>query len=205
MLARHRWALVVGVIVVVGGSVLRYAVAEDAAAPMTYGRYVQSFSGELAGTVIYPDGKTPVADAAVRVWSVEAKKFVAEVLTDKKGRYEVTKLKDGRYFVVYGDRVTVDLRVDRKAQTGTKTLNVIVPRGTTIFAQMAQERRAAILTLMGAGEDEPPAGGAGGVAGDLLKGMIIGAGGTATAVAIYEVVDNSHGDDDDDDKKVVSP
>ena len=88
------------------------------------------------------------------------------------------------------------------AKLSSGALDVILPRGTTAYAQMAQERRAAILTLLGAGEEAPAAA----VGGGLLKTLLISAGAGTVGVATWEVVDNSHGDSDDDkDKDVVSP
>lgn len=143
------------------------------AAEVTYSRYLEVKPGELGGQVLYPDGRTPAAKVPVRVWSVQEKKFVYQTTTDEKGHYTVPKLAPGRYLVLFGDRVSVDLRVVETATFAGKPLNVIIPRGRVFLAPEE-------LELELAGEEEE---GRRRLLGALL---IVGAGG-ATAVAIVAV------------------
>ncbi len=186
---------------VVLGFVGSDANAQQAREQFKYGRFLEAKASEFAGKALYPDGKSPASGLAVRVWSVEKKKFVAKAVTAKDGTYKLGKLAAGRYLVVYGDRVTVELRVTDKAEVGIETLDVIIPRGESVFAQMAQERRETVLTLMGAAEPTEGASGADGSG--LVKTLLIGTGATATAVAVLE----RHNDDNDGDgpRKVESP
>ena len=204
MIALKERALVLSVVALMCmvAPAIRSAVAEEKGLQLDYGRLVEANAGLLSGRVIYPDGITPAAKVPVRVWSVKAKKFVREVTTDEKGRYSLRELAVGRYFIVFGDRVRVDVRVAKDARRGVKTLDVVIPHGQVIFAQMAQERRAAVLTLLGAGEGSEGAKGAA-KGGGLLKTVIIGAGGAATAVGIVAVVHNIR--DSHHEKEVVSP
>lgn len=149
--------------------------------------------GELTGRVLYTDGKTPAAKAPVRVWSVGPKKFVFETLTDPTGAYKIPKLSPGRYVIVFGDRVRVEVVVaaaDDKLPTGP--LNVIIPRGRVLFypAQVAKELAA------GAGASTS-------AIAKLLSAKVILIGATATAVGV--VAGHELADDDDDDDVVVSP
>jgi len=194
------FALFVLAFVFVCASVLRVASAEDQPVNMRYGQVVVADVGDLSGRVIYPDGKTALPKAVVRVWSVQDAKFVQEVLTDKEGAYTVKNLTPGRYIVVFGDRVVVDLRVQKAPKAAVQKLDVICPHGKTVFAQMAMERKAAVLTTMGAAEEGEKAGGG------LLKTVVVGAGGTATAVGIVAAIRNAQDDHhhDDDDKDVIS-
>lgn len=171
--------------------------AEVQTASVQYGEFLSVKPGKLRGTVLYSDGKTPAAKVPVRVWSVEHQKLVIETNTDEDGAYELSELADGRYFAIFGDRVSVDLRVDEEAELVGGPLNVIIPRGTAVFAQMAPEQQAAVLSLLGQTGVEGAA-----AAGTPLKTMLIVGGGAATAVGAIVVVDNVT---DDDTKVIVSP
>ncbi len=161
--------------------------AADKTKAIKYREFLVVSPGEIIGKVLYPDGKTPAATVPVRVWSTSKKKFVFEATTDKKGAYKLPKLATDGYFVVYGDRVSVDLRVEEKAKQTLRWLNVIIPRGKVFFAA---ERQAG--ELWGELGLERAA---------LLKSLIlIGAGG-ATAVGIIAATGNLG----EETKKIVSP
>ncbi len=184
------------------------APASEASTPAGYARSVEMRPGELTGKLLYSDGKTPVTKAPVRVWSVENKGLVLEVLTDEKGAYSLGKLEEGRYLIVFGDRVTVKLRVAKDAKDGVSTLDVIVPHGQVAFAQMAQQQRTVVLaalTLVGAteeeGDGEGGGGGGTGGGGGLRGTAVIGTAGALIAVAVIDIFDLF----EDEDKKVVSP
>ena len=179
-----------------GGRLLA-ATSDEPSVAAGYARFVEMRPGELTGKLLYPDGKTVVARVPVRVWSVENKAFVLEVLTDEKGGYSLGRLEEGRYLILFGDRVTVDIRVAKDAKDGVETLDVIVPRGKVAFAQMAQQQRAVVLTMWAATEgqgDGEEGGGEG-----LLRTLVIGAAGGAIAVAVVDIFDIF------EEKKVVSP
>lgn len=168
-----------------------------------YARSVEMKPGALTGKLLYSDGKTPVAKAPVRVWSVTDQEFVLEAMTDEKGAYNLGQLEEGRYLIVFGDRVTVEIRVAKDAKDGVSTLDVIVPRGKVAFAQMAQQQRAVVLTVVAATEgqgdgEEGEKGGEGG-GGGLLHTVVVGAAGGLIAVAVIDIFDPF------EEKKVVSP
>jgi hypothetical protein len=170
-------------------------------ADISYSQYVHAKPGELTGTVLYADGKTPAAKVPVRLWSTEQGKFTQETSTDEKGAYKLSALAAGRYLVVFGDRVYVDLRVDDEATPAGGPLNIIIPRGAAPFGQMAPERRAAVL----AGLAQPKDGESGEAGADKPLGtLIIIGGGTATAVAAVVVIDGLN-DHDQEDHRWVSP
>jgi hypothetical protein len=180
--------------------------SKDAPATAKYAQSVTVQPGALSGTVFYMDGKTPVVKTPVRLWSTEQKKFIQQRSTDEKGAYKLGELVVGRYLAVFGDRVFVDLRVDKKAALAGQALNIIIPRGDGTFAQMAPERKAAVLSLLSATEDEGKAGGNGETNPEAGEGMplrtllIIG-GGAATAVGVVELIKH----DEDEDGHHVSP
>jgi len=146
---------------------------------VAYSQFMSVKPGPLNGLVLYTDGQTPAAQVLVRVWSVEQAKFVLDITTDDKGAYQISELAPGRYFVVFGDRVYVDLRVDEKAQFAGGPLNVIIPRGEVVFAQMAPDQRFATLKTLG---NTKPEGEQAAIAGVPLRTLLIVGGGTATAV-----------------------
>ena len=147
--------------------------------------------GEFTGKVLYPDGVIRAADAPVRVWSVTEKKFVYETTTDKSGNYKLPALKEGRYFLVFGDRVVVDLRVDASAKLAGQPINVIIPRGKALLSrgEVAEE-----LVLLGGGKG-PRAGG-----GRLLRTRLIWGGLGVTAIGLITYAATR-----DDDRVIVSP
>jgi hypothetical protein len=130
--------------------------------------------GGLTGKVLYPDGKTPVAKAPVRVWSVEEKKFICQAVTDDQGAYELPRLEPGCYVVVFGDRARVELLVADDAKRPAEPLNVLIPHGKVFFypAQVARELAA------GSAPGAP-----GGFVGKLLTTKVLLLGGATTAVA----------------------
>lgn len=160
---------------------------QEQIAGVQYGQSVSVKPGELSGNVLFADGKTPAAEVSVRVWHVESGKFVAETITDDQGAYKLSELAEGRYFVIFGDRVNVDLHVDDAAELAGVPLNVIIPRGTAVFAQMAPEQRGAVLALL------TQSGGAATIAGMPLRTVLIVAGGTVTAVGVVVAVENLGG------------
>lgn len=172
-----------------GSPRLLLAAEGQTAAAVKYSQYIEVKPGELKGQVLYPDGKTPAAKVPVRVWSVDQKKFVQETTTDEKGNYTLAALKPGRYLVIFGDRVSVDLRVAKTAPPAGKPLNVIIPRGKAFFSPQELE-----VELLGEGEE----GGGRRLLGTLL---IVGAGGI-TAVGIVWAAGGFKGGGK---KKIVSP
>jgi hypothetical protein len=193
----------VAVAVCVFGPSLRAGwAAQEGPVGMKYGQVVQVKPGELSGKVIYPDGKTPAVETPLRLWSVQDSKFLYEGKTDEKGAYRVGPLENGRYLMVFGDRVFVDVQVDASASSETRTLDVIVPHGQAVFARMEPEKKAAVLTLVGAaqgeGEEKSKEGGG------LLPAVIIGAGAGATAVGIVWAVEELN-EEDHHGKRMVSP
>ncbi len=131
-----RLLMVLGMLLVSGpGSRGVLSAAEgESAATVKYSQYLEVKPGELKGQVLYPDGKTPAAKVPVRVWSVKEKKFVHETGTDEKGRYSLPALKEGRYLLIFGDRVSVELRVLPLATMAGRPLDVIIPRGRVFFS-----------------------------------------------------------------------
>ena len=112
--------------------------------------------GEFTGRVLYPDGVIPAADAPVRVWSVAENRFVYETTTDRSGNYKLPALKEGRYLLVFGDRVVVDLRVDASAKLTGQPINVIMPRGKAL---LSREEIAEELARLGEGKGPRAEGG----------------------------------------------
>ena len=137
-----------------------------------YPGFLEMAGGTLTGQVLYPDSTTPVAGAAVRVWSVEKEKFVQETKTDREGRYETKEIGPGAYTVVVADRVAVDLRVTGTGSAGRR-LDVVVPRGKPFFAIEPGSEGPAPKRMSAVG-------GGGG----MLKTVLIIGGGVATAVGV---------------------
>lgn len=115
---------------VIGGSLLA-----DGKTSEKYVSFLRVKPAEITGKVLYPDGKTPAASVPVRVWSSTQRKFVHNTTTDKDGVYKLPKLAADRYLVIYADRVSVDLRVDAKAEQSVQPLNVVIPRGKVLPAE----------------------------------------------------------------------
>lgn len=174
-----------------GSPRLLLAAEGGTAATVKYSQYLQIRPGELRGQVLYPDGKTPAAKVPVRVWSVEAKKFVYQSTTDEKGRYRLPKLAPGRYLVIFGDRMSVEVRVVEGAELSGQPLNVIIPRGQAFFAPEDMT-----VELMGEVEE-----------GDrkLLRSLLILGGGTITAVGIAALAGAFKGGGGNGKKVIVSP
>ena len=95
--------------------------------PVNYGQLVTTTSVELKGKVLTPDGKTPVPKMSVRVWSVDQKKFVYHTESDKEGTYGLPKLPAGRYVIVYGDHLRMNLLVVAGNEPVIRFINVMVP------------------------------------------------------------------------------
>ena len=129
---------------------------------------------ELSGKLLYPDGETPVAAAPVRVWSVAQKKFIYQTTTDAKGAYTLPQMSPGRYVLVYGDRVRVNLVVTAGKEPFVKFLNVIIPRGIPL---VTEEQLAAELA------GGAVAGGAAATAA-LLTAIVIAVAGGLLAVGV---------------------
>jgi len=142
---------------------------------------VEVASVEITGRVTYPNGRSPVAQAPVRVWSVAEAKFVYNGVTSQDGTYRLPALEPGRYQLVFADRVRVELLVTEGKAAGAASVDVLIPRGRAVFAQMPIEQKAAILTALSApaAGDEPAAAEGSG----LLKTVVIG-GATLTAVGV---------------------
>ena len=84
---------------------------------------------ELSGTVFYSDLRTRVTGSPVRVWSRKDNKFVYETTTDEKGAYKIPVLPEGYYYVVFGDRLILEILVDASVRRVGRPHNVVVPRG----------------------------------------------------------------------------
>jgi len=149
--------------------------AQGSTAGVSYSQYLEMAPGELGGQVLYPDGKTPAVRVPVRVWSVQEKRFVYQTATDEKGGYKLPRLVPGRYLVLFGDRVSVELRVAETAGVLAKPLNVIIPRGRVFLTPEELE-----LEVTGVGAEEE---GRRRLLGTLL---IVGAG-AVTAVGLVAV------------------
>jgi hypothetical protein len=141
----------------------------ESTATVKYSQYLEVRPGELKGQVLYPDGKTPAATVPVRVWDLSEKSFVHQTSTDEKGQYNLPTLKEGRYLLIFGDRVSVDLRVVESGDTKTRMLDVIIPRGRAFFSP---EEMQVELAEEGSGGNRK-----------LLNALIL-AGLVATAVAV---------------------
>jgi len=157
--------------------------------------------GQIAGTVVQSDGRTPVVKATVRVWSVEKNEFVFEAVTDEGGAYTLPSLPEGRYVAIFGDRVRVELVVDKTKGMAASPLKVLVPRGASQLTrrQIATElRRVGSVYAAGSAPQALP------VVGKLtlLKTALIMAGAGATAVGVYEATDD---DSSSHRRTVVSP
>lgn len=183
------------------------AAGQDAGV-VKYRQFALVKPGELKGRVLYPDLNSPAAEVPVRVWDVQKREFVQTQSTDKDGSYCLSELEPGRYFVVFGDRVNVDLRVVKDADVEPGPLNVIIPRGQPVFARMEPVQRSAVLSVLAATEGEGKAGEGAAegaepgtrISGLPLKTIVLGGGGFGTAVAIVEEVSEK----DDHERNVIS-
>lgn len=161
---------------------------------------VQVASVAITGKVCYPDGHTAVPQAPVRVWSAVRKAFVQETTTGKDGVYRLKALQPGDYQLTFADRVRVKLHVTAGKAAKASSLDVVIPHGQAMFAQMPVDQKAAVLTALAVpaaaeGGEEPEGGSGSG----LLPTLAIGAGGV-TAVAVV-----SDWGDDDHRRRVNSP
>ena len=167
-------------------------------------RTVELASAELTGKVGYPDGRSVAAHAPVRVWSVLEAAFVQQTVTGRDGSYRLPALAAGTYQIVFADRVRVELRVTDHKGLKPAILDVVIPHGRAVFAQMPVEQKAAVLTALsvpaavepiGAEKTEPPADTSGG----LLPTVAIGAGAITAVAAVADM------DEDGARRKVNSP
>jgi len=104
--------------------------AEDSA---KLSQVVTSTYQELHGKVLYPDGKTPANVVSVKVERVADKKIIHQTATNDKGAYKLPRLDPGKYRIIYGDRVAVNLLVVPDKEPVLKFLNVMIPRGVLLL------------------------------------------------------------------------
>lgn len=64
----------------------------------------------IRGIILYPDGKTPVADVPIRLWSVKEDRIVHRSASDANGAFEIPRMSGGECFLFIG-RLRIDLRV----------------------------------------------------------------------------------------------
>ncbi len=186
MSATRKFVAVLAAVALVSSSTLGASGSVSAAGKSSKVKYIEFLlvkPGAFTGKVLYTDGKSPAAEVPVRVWSITQKKFVYNTTTDKKGAYKLPKLPADRYLAIYGDRVSVDLRVDEKAKGTPQPLDVIIPRGKAYAAGLG----------MGLGGIE---------AATVLNSLILVGVGAGTAIAIVAATDNLG---DDTKRRIVSP
>lgn len=105
-------------------------------------------SQAIQAQALYPDGKTAVSEASVKVWDVEDPEFVWRGKADKKGRFELPALELGDYLLIVADRVTIPLRVDKDVTTleeSESSIDLFVPHGRGKFAEMSLDEQAVLL------------------------------------------------------------
>ncbi len=153
----------------------------------------------LSGQVLFPDATSPAGGVPVRMWSVAERRFIYETVTDAEGAYSLPAVGPGRYWLVFGDKVTVDVEVSEEGKDAPKTFTVIIPRGSVALARMPAERWAAVLEATAAPEGGSLLGGLMPKS-RLMKSVLVVGGGSATAVGVAVAVKS-----DNDHKKVVSP
>lgn len=68
------------------------------------------FPAKVRGTVLRPDGETPVEDLRVRVWNAETEKVVFKTRTNSSGIFEVPKLDEGDHYITVGS-VRIDMSI----------------------------------------------------------------------------------------------
>ncbi len=195
-MARSRVVILVMTGVLIAGPLalaIGLAAAHEKAMEPKVSGTVELASAEIAGKVRYPDGRTAVAKAPVRVWSVARKAFVQETTTGRDGGYRLTALQPGDYQLVVADRVRVKLHVTSAGGPKVASLDVVIPHGQAVFAQMPIDQKAAVLTALATpaaaeGVEPEEAGGGSG----LLPTLAIGAGGITAVAAVSEWHDNGH-------------
>jgi hypothetical protein len=113
-------------------------------------------SQSIEARALYPDGKTPVSEASVKVWDVEDPEFVWRGKADKKGRFELPALELGDYLLIVADRVTIPLRVDKDVATleESESIDLFVPHGRGKFAEMSLDEQAVVLAQFDEGGAE---------------------------------------------------
>ncbi len=183
-------ALVLAPALVVGKVLLDKSQSEGGGAPAV----LRVASRPLSGSVVYPDRKTAVAEASVRVWSVETGSFVLETATDAGGAFELPSLDEGSYILVVGDRVMTRLSVEKDADPLPDGVCFVVPHGKAVFAQMPLEQKAAVLSQFPA--QGPEEGGIG-----LLNTVLISAATSAVVIGVVDATDII----EDEETRIVSP
>jgi hypothetical protein len=68
------------------------------------------FPAKVRGTVLRPDGETPVEDLRVRVWNAETEEVVFRTRTDSSGIFEVPRLDEGDHYITVGS-VRIDMSI----------------------------------------------------------------------------------------------
>lgn len=69
--------------------------------------------GPVTGTVFKADGKSPLGKVMLKVVRLKDGKVVAQISTDKKGRYEIPRLPAGRYRIIVAGRIFTDVSVSK--------------------------------------------------------------------------------------------
>ena len=166
------------------------AARENALSPQV-SRSVELASSEITGKVGYPDGRSVAAQAPVRVWSVLEAAFVQQTVTGKDGTYRLPALAKGTYQLVFADRVRVELHVTDAKGLKPAVLDVVIPHGKAVFADVPIQQKAAVLTALSAPAAVQPVGaekaqpqadtGLG-----LLPTVAIGAGGITAVAALVD-------------------
>ena len=170
------------VVAVVAVAMVFSAVPMAGAAPDTakdasveYSDFLRMKPGKLSGKVFYTDGKTAAADISVKVTNKASGEVVHSSVTDKKGLYQLPELPAGEYSIVYGNRVSVELRVEANGPKHELPLNVIIPRGKAAGASAAGVGAAGAKAALEVGATP-------------LKSVLIVGGAAATAVGVVAAV-----------------
>ena len=157
--------------------------AREKALDVKLSRTVELASSEIVGKVGYADGTSVAAQAPVRVWSVAQAAFVHQTTTGADGAYRLPALEQGTYQLVFADRVRVELHITEAKSARPAVLDVVIPHGRAVFADMPTEQQAAILTALAVPAAVEEAGLLAAETGSgLLPAVAIGAG-SITAVA----------------------
>lgn len=209
---RTRTSLVAAVVaLLVGGALGAVGPLSSAGETARRGtlRTVTVAPGTLAGKVRYADAESPAAKVPVRLWSPAEKDFARASSTDGKGAFTLPALKPGRYLLLVGNRLVVNLRVDQDSKGHGSPVRVVMPRGRGRFARMDEKEQKAMLARMETPEPGVtdaslgPSPEGGGIGKGLLETVAVGAGSGLVVVGVAEAVDDE--DDDDVVREVVSP
>jgi hypothetical protein len=148
---------------------------------------------QVTGRVEYPDGRTAVALAPVRVWNSSRAAFVHETVTGKDGTYSLPPLDPGTYQLIFADRVRVKAHVTAAGSPGAATLDVVIPHGQAVFAEMPIDEKASVLSALAAPAAPAAASGLAASASGLLPTVAIGAGGVTAVGAVAEYYEDHYG------------